>query len=132
MALAQFGVEIPQSTLARNLGTIPGVGTPFSAIGRLAEQGFTVKMNEWLGMGALGSALSAGTVVVTAILTSHDLPGWETLSTQHTVLVIAVEKGRVYYHDPSLSWGPVDVSEDAFGLAWSEISELTALITRTL
>lgn len=131
MAIAQFGVDISQSRLARSFGTIPGIGTPFSAVERLAVYGFSVKVAEWLEMETLGLALSDGKVVVAAILTSHDLPGWKTLRSLHTVLVTAVERGRVFYHDPSLSWGPADVSEDAFGLAWSEMSQLTALISRT-
>jgi len=130
MVAGRFEMEIAQSRLAKDFGTMPGIGTPFSAIRRFAYLSFAVEIVEWLGMDSLRLALSTGNSVVAAILTSQDLPGWGDLHTQHTVLVTAIENGQVYYHDPALSWGPVDVSEDAFGLAWSEMSELAALIRR--
>ncbi len=104
MAVAQFGVGISQSRLAKNLGTIPGVGTPFSALGRLAAYDFSVEVTEWRGTDFLRSALSVRKVAIAAILTSNDLPGWKDSPTQHTVLVTAVEEKRVRYHDPALSW----------------------------
>ena len=139
MAAAQFGKVIPRARITRTLGTIPGLGTPFSAIERLVEFRFVVEIAEWFGVDSLLLALSEGIGVIAAILTSHDLPGWGNQPTQHIVLVTAIEAGRVYilrpnpsggttYYDPTLVVGPVDVSEDAFGLAWSEMSELTALI----
>ena len=130
MAAGQFGLDISQSRLARNFGTMSGIGTPFSAIRRLIDFDLAVEVVEWLGIDFLRQALLSEKAVVAAVLTSRDLPTWGTLRTQHTLLVTAMEKGRVYYHDPALSWGPVEVSVDAFGLAWSEMSELTALIRR--
>ena len=129
MALSQFGLDLPQDELARRLGTIPGLGTPFPNIERVKEWNVGVEITQWSGFERLRMALSQGQAVITAIFTSSDLPGWDAIRTQHAVLVIDIQDEQIFYHDPMLPTGPVETSLNGFLLAWSDMEELTAFLS---
>lgn len=128
MALSQLGVSVSQQRLAKQLGTVAKIGTPFPNVQRLAKLGAQVKQIQWQGVNALSEALRLDRTVIAAILTSHDLPGWSTLRTQHVVVVTAIDAVQISYHDPALPYGPATVQLDAFLLAWSDMSEQAALL----
>ena len=111
MALSQLGVSVSQQRLAKQLGTVAKIGTPFPNVQRLAKLGAQVKQIQWQGVNALSEALRL------------DLPGWGTLRTQHVVVVTAIDAVQISYHDPALPYGPATVQLDAFLLAWSDMSE---------
>ncbi|HEX9926850.1 MAG TPA: C39 family peptidase [Anaerolineae bacterium] len=130
MALAQLGIDETQQALAETLGTRTGIGTPFSRIERLAAWSVEVRVTEWGGVDALETALAGEAAVIAAVVTSPKLPGWPNLRTQHTVLIVGIDAEQVTYHDPALTYGPVSTSRGEYLLAWSEMSELVAFLTR--
>ncbi|HMN27644.1 MAG TPA: C39 family peptidase [Caldilineaceae bacterium] len=130
MALAQLGMAMTQRRLAQMFATRSGLGTPFSNILRVEQLGVRVQVNDWAGIDAVVQALALGQKVVSAVMTTPDLPGWDGLRTQHAVLVIHVDTQSVAYHDPANESGPSSVSRDAFCLAWSEMDERVAFLSR--
>lgn len=99
MALAQLGVTVSQQRLAKQLGTIAKIGTPFPNVQRLEKLGVQVKQIQWQGTNTLSEALRLNRAVIAAVLTSHDLPGWSTLRTQHVIVVTAIDATQIAYHD---------------------------------
>lgn len=75
MALAQLEVNVSQQRLAKQLGTVAKIGTPFPNVQRLVKLGLQVKQLQWQGANAVSEALRLDRTVIAAILTSHDLPG---------------------------------------------------------
>jgi ABC-type bacteriocin/lantibiotic exporter with double-glycine peptidase domain len=130
MALAQLGIKTTQEHLAPQFATRTGLGTLFSNTVRIEALGIRVQLAEWSGMDMILHALEQGQAVIAAIMTTPDLPGWGDLRTQHAVLVIHVDVQSVSYHDPANDVGPTTVSRDAFHLAWSEMEERVALLSR--
>jgi hypothetical protein len=126
MALIQLGLAATQEELAQLLGTRPGIGTAFSRIQQLKN--VNVQVMEWCGLEKVANALAQKTAVITAVMTTPGLTGWQNMRTQHAVLVREVEATQVVYHDPVLPGGPVSVSRDEFLLAWSEMAEMVAFI----
>jgi uncharacterized protein YvpB len=128
MALAQLEITATQEELAHLLGTRPGIGTPFSRIQQLKN--VDVQVVEWCGLEKVANALAQKTAVITAIMTTSGLTGWQNVRTQHAVLVSEVQAALIVYHDPALPDGPVSVSRDEFLLAWSEMAEKAAFIRK--
>ena len=69
--------------------------------------------------------------MIVALLTNPDLPGWNDVQTQHTVLIDDITPDQVSYYDPALPQGPVIASRDEFLLAWSDMDEKAAICWRT-
>lgn len=128
MVLQSYGINRTQRQLAKLLGTESGIGTPFSHVIRLQQVKLTVELVRWQGIAKIQTALASNKLVIAAILTIPDLPGWEQLSTQHVVLVTNCDDQQITYHDPALSVGPTDVSLNAFWLAWTEMEEQAAIL----
>lgn len=129
MALTQLGMTRSQEEMATLFDTRPGTGTPFSRISRLGDAQITVRLVEWGGIETLSQALKSSQTVIVAVVTTPELPGWANLRTQHTLLITAITDTAVAYHDPALTNAPTSVSTDDFRLAWSEMSEMVAIIT---
>jgi hypothetical protein len=130
MALAQLGLETAQAELAQILGTRPGIGTSFSSLKRLSQRSIKVKVTEWATIEALAAALEVDTAMIAAVTTSPGLPGWGDIRTQHTVLVVGLGPDQITYHDPALADGPVSALRGEFLLAWSEMAELAAFLSK--
>lgn len=130
MALAQLGIVDTQVQLARTLGTRVGVGTPFSRVERLAQRDVRVHLARWALIDDLIASLAADVAVIAAITTTPGLPGWGNIRTQHTVLVVSVGAEQIAYHDPALAHGPVSALRAEFLLAWSEMDERIAFLSR--
>lgn len=128
MALAQLDLVATQKALAQLLGTQPGIGTPFSCIQQL--QNVNVRIVAWCGLDMVSEALSRQTAVITAVMTTPELPGWQNSWSPHAVLVTEVQAALILYHDPALPHGPVSAAHNEFLLAWSEMAEQTAFISR--
>ena len=128
MALAQLGIGVPQARLAKQLGTVALVGTPFPNVQRLEKLGVYVQIVQWQSANKLIEAQRLNRAMIAAILTTQDLPGWQTLQTQHVVVVTQIDATQITYHDPALPYGPVTVQLDAFLLAWREMAEQVALL----
>jgi ABC-type bacteriocin/lantibiotic exporter with double-glycine peptidase domain len=130
MALGSLGMKITQNQLAAELGTAKGIGTPFTNLQRLTKYGVTPSLSQWQSIQPLLNALKNGWPVITAILTTPGLPGWETISTQHAILIVQIYKQDIVYHDPALAHGPVTALLDEFYIGWTEMSEQTAILRR--
>lgn len=130
MALAQLDISHSQEELATVLGTRPGIGTPFSRIARLNSSQIDIRLAEWGGLETLLQAIQPSQIAIVAIVTTPELPGWENLRTQHTLLITAITQTTITYHDPALTSGPTTLPLGDFHLAWSEMSEAVAIITR--
>ena len=136
MALAQLGIITTQADLAQAFGTHAGVGTPFPRVERLAQWGVRVQLERRIAVDELVAALAAGVAVIAALTTTPGLPGWGNIRTQHTVLIISVDVGngngneRITYQDPALSYGPVSTLLSEFLLAWGEMDERAAFVSR--
>jgi hypothetical protein len=130
MGLAQLGIKRTQAQLARLFGARIGVGTPFPNIDRLSQWRVTVQRVQWQSIDKVVSALAANMSVIAAVTTTQVLPGWGHIRTQHTLLILTVTNDEVTYHDPALPDGPVNAALDEFLLAWSEMAEQAAFLSR--
>ncbi len=130
MALAQFGIEATQVQLAQTCGTRVGVGTPFSRVERLTQWNIRVRLARGASLDDLAASLAADTAVISAITTTSGLPGWGNIRTQHTVLVANVGVEQITYHDPALAYGPVSALCAEFLLAWNNMDEQVAFLSR--
>lgn len=101
MALDQLGLTITQDELARLMGTEVGYGTPFSRIKRLDRWQIMVETVDWGGAETIAKALTNNKAVIVALLTNADLPGWNDVQTQHTVLIVDIASEQVSYYDPA-------------------------------
>ena len=130
MALAQLGLMVTQARLAQILGTRSGIGTPFSRVQRLMQWNIRVQLVRWTSMDDLITSLAADMAVIAAVKTTPGLPGWGNIRTQHTVLMVDAGAEQVTYHDPALAHGPVSTLSAEFFLAWSEMDERAAFLSR--
>ncbi|NKQ36084.1 MAG: hypothetical protein HF973_10775 [Chloroflexi bacterium] len=128
MALAQLGIKIKQPAIAVILETRPGVGTPFPNLQKLSQ--VDVEIQEWGSLTAVEEALKKETAVITAVMTTPGLPGWNDLRTPHAVLILDVTIEHIIYHDPAMTQGHTAASRNEFLLAWSEMAEKTAFLRR--
>jgi hypothetical protein len=84
----------------------------------------------------LVAALTAGVAVIAALTTTPGLPGWGNIRTQHTVSIASVDvdnsndNEQIAYYDPALSYGPVSTLLAEFLLAWGEMDEQVAFVSR--
>lgn len=129
MALAQLGIQVSQTDLARGLGTRAGIGTPFSQVERLDKWNIHVQLVQYISVADLISALAADMAVIVALTTTPGLPGWGNIRTQHTVLVANINVEQITYQDPALSYGPVSTLHAEFLLAWSGMDERAAFLS---
>lgn len=130
MALAQLGIVVSQAQLAQTFGVRVGVGTPFSQVERLTQWDVQVRLTEQVSVEELVTSLAAEVAVIVAITTTPGLPGWGNIRTQHTVLVVDVGVEQIAYHDPALAYGSVSALRAEFLLAWSEMDERVAFMSR--
>jgi len=130
MALAQLGIVVSQAQLAQTLGTRVGVGTPFSRVERLARWGVHARLMQEALLDDLVASLAADVAVIAAVTTTSGLPGWGNVRTQHTVMVTNIGIEQVTYHDPALTCGPVSALRAEFLLAWSEMDQRAAFLSR--
>ena len=128
MALAQLGVKMQQPTIAAILETRPGVGTSFSNLQKLPR--IAVEIQEWGSLTAVEQALQTETAVITAVMTTPGLPGWDNLRTPHAVLILDIMPDQIIYHDPAMEQGNTVAPRNEFLLAWSEMAEKTAFLRR--
>lgn len=127
MVLAYMDLEQEQATLAKQLGMIPGAGTPGNRILSLVSNSLDV----FYGQGKLTdlqAALAQGIAPIVLVYTS-ELPYWEQ-PTAHAVVLIGIDEDRAIINDPAMSQAPIRVSLGDFELAWDEMGNLYALLTR--
>lgn len=119
--------EIAQLKLAKQLQTIPGVGTPGFRIRLLASRRIEV-IHHRGELADLRAALDEGIPPIIMLVTS-ELPYWE-MSTTHAVVLLAIDEDSVLLNDPDYEEAPVRVSLGDFELAWYEMGNSYALLKK--
>ena len=126
MVLAYLGIRQTQAALNRLLG-LTSIGTSYSNIRRLTALGVGVT----LAYGAeeeLRAAIERATPPIVFVKTG-DLPYWHD-NTSHAVVLTGYDDEAVYLNDPAFVANPQRVSWDDFMLAWDELDNSYALVTR--
>ncbi len=125
MVLTYWGVQINQPRVAQLLGTTD-VGTPISRVQRLSNHGLEVKFNpygEWVDIGAEINAKQPVIVAVHA--------GWlpyAKIQSSHAIVVVGYADHDLTILDPTTNGEPIELSQDAFMIAWIEMDCSYAVI----
>lgn len=128
MVLAYLGISRSQESLARMMGLVVPVGVPSSRIKNLASLKITVTYQQgtlediyyWLNQG----------VPVIVFLLMSELPHWRGQELQHAVVIVGLDNQNIYLMDPALETGPTPVPVGDFILAWDEMDNSYATLTR--
>jgi hypothetical protein len=127
MVLAYLGIEWEQADLGKQLQMIPGAGTPGNRVRLLASDTLEV----FYGQGELADlqiALSQDIAPIVMVYTGQ-LTYWDQ-ATAHAVILLGIEQDTVFVNDPGMSEAPLRVSLDDFELAWDEMANLYALLSK--
>jgi ABC-type bacteriocin/lantibiotic exporter with double-glycine peptidase domain len=118
MVLDYLGIQRSQNDLARQMHSIPNVGT----IGRniLRLQSSTVRVIYAQGTLKLLYAWLAQGVPVIAFVQTAELPYWSGVEARHAVVLVGINDDDVYLLDPAHDPGTITVSLGDFALAWEE------------
>jgi ABC-type bacteriocin/lantibiotic exporter with double-glycine peptidase domain len=127
MVLAYWGIRRSQNTLARQLQTIPGAGTPGSRLHNLASHNLDIYYSDGT-LDALRTAIAQAVPPIALMNTKH-FPHWQ-LETAHAIVVVAMDDNRVVMNDPGMNQGGTVVSLDDFLLAWDDMANLYGLIRK--
>lgn len=128
MVLAHLGVFRSQEEIARQLGTRPGLGTPHSNIARLESPNLHVTHGEG-DLDVLRQHLEHQTPVI-AFVQAGELPHWRGHTFRHAVVIVGLDEAFVYLLDPASAPEPVAAPLADFLLAWEEMDNACAVITR--
>lgn len=127
MVLAYWGVEREQADLAKQLQIMVGAGTPGNRVRLLASKTLDI----FYGQGQLAdlqSALGRGIPPIILVNTSQ-LPYWEQ-ATAHAVVLLGIDDASAIVNDPGKVQAAIRISLGDFELAWDEMANLYALITK--
>lgn len=119
--------ETAQLKLAKQLQTIPDVGTPGFRIRLLASRRVEV-IHRRGELADLRAALNKGIPPIIMLVTG-DLPYWD-ISTTHAVVLLAIDEKSVLLNDPDYEKAPIRVSQGDFELAWYEMGNKYALLKK--
>jgi ABC-type bacteriocin/lantibiotic exporter with double-glycine peptidase domain len=128
MVLDYLGFPRSQEVLAHQLGLRPSLGVPAPHIKNLNspdlavvyESGTLDTVQKWLDE----------TTPVIVFVQAGELPSWFGHRFQHAVLVVGLDEEQVYLLDPAVEGGVTAVSRGDFMLAWDEMDNALAVITR--
>lgn len=128
MALLYLGLDIPETRLARLLGTRT-FGTPARRITRLESLGVQTMMGAYSEI-VLRRWLRQD--IPPIIFLQTDALAYWTVETYHAVVLVGMTEDTVYLNDPAMDTAPQVTSRASFLLAWSEFDDLAAIITRSV
>lgn len=127
MVLNYLRQPIPYARLLRLLGIAPDLGAPASNVRRLSSLNVSVEY----GAGTiddLAEHIARGVPCIAFVHTIH--LGYWTEATRHAVVVVGMGEEHVYLNDPFFDIAPQVVSRLEFELAWDEMDNTCAVITR--
>lgn len=118
MVLNYLGIRRSQDELARQMRSIPHVGTVGRNILNLQSselrvvytQGTLEQLRAWLSQ----------EVPVIALVQTAELPYWDKVEARRTVVVVGLDEENVYLLDPARDPEVITVSRGDFALAWEE------------
>jgi len=128
MVLEYLGIFRSQDELARLMGVVIPIGVPSSRVKKLQTFGLTVIYQNGT-IDDIRHWLEQDMPVIIFLLTS-ELPYWQGEELQHTVIVVGMDKETVYLLDPALKSHPIPTSIGDFWLAWDEMDNRYAVLTR--
>ncbi len=122
MVLASLSIRQDQAAIARALGTLPGVGTPISAVTKLATRirDLGTLNAVFFATGEpdeLKQVLNEGSAPILRVLTGQ-LPYWSE-DTPHAVVLVDLDDNIATVNDPAFD-EPQRVSFDELCLAWDD------------
>ncbi len=128
MVLAYLGLTRSQAELSHTLGTHPLVGPPYSRIIRLQsssvkviyQTGDLVNVAHWL----------AQELPVIAFVQLRELPYWHGHWAQHALVLVGLNETSVQVLDPARDERAILIPQLDFLLAWDEVDDVYAVITR--
>ena len=128
MVLAYWGIERNQQDLARQMGTIPDFGTPGSRVLQLSSRQIQVHYSQG-DMESIRNALT-NDIPPIALVWTGELPYWQS-GTTHAVVITGIEGDFLLLNDPVYEQANIRVSVGDFYLAWDEMANYYAVLTRT-
>lgn len=129
MALSHLGISRSQKELARLLKMRPGFGTPIPNITNLRSRQIDVTYQLNGSLPTIQRWLEHNIPVI-ACVEAGELPHWYGVRAQHAVLVVGIDEQAVNLYDPALTHGPTHVAIGDFLLAWDEMENRYAVITK--
>jgi hypothetical protein len=118
MVLAYWGIERSQEKIARQLKTIPGVGTPGFHLEKLASRDLGVLYRSG-DLNDLHNALMIGVPPI-ILVNTEQLPYW-TEATAHALVVTGISEDFALVNDPAMAQPAIKVPTGDLQLAWDEI-----------
>lgn len=129
MALAYLGVSRSQAALARALRLRRGLGALAPNITALRSRRIDVSYHIHGTWDDFRAWLQRDVPVI-AFVQAGELPHWRGRQAQHAVLVVGIAGDAVLLHDPALAEGPSHIPVGDFVLAWDEMENRYAVVTR--
>jgi ABC-type bacteriocin/lantibiotic exporter with double-glycine peptidase domain len=128
MALNYLKIPQSQEALAKKMNTTFNVGTLRSNIKKLASRHIKVTYRE----GTLTDIRSwlEQEVPVIVFVEAKELPVWRGQDFKHAVVVVGLDDKTIYLMDPALESGPTPTPIDDFQLAWDEMDNYYAVLSR--
>ncbi len=128
MILSYLGIAHSQAELARALGTHPLAGTPYSRITRLRSLGVEVTYQTG-DLDTVSHYLAQNTPVI-AFVQLRELSYWGDRWAQHALVVVAIDEMSLQILDPAQDEQIISISRGDFMLAWDEMDNTYAVITK--
>ena len=129
MALAYLGIFRSQQEIGRAVKIRKGFGTPAPNIAHLRSRQIEVFYHLDGILNDLQHWLQAGSPII-AFVQASELSHWSGIRAQHAVLVVGLGERDVILHDPAMNDGPISVPVGDFLLAWYEMDNRHAVITK--
>ena len=127
MVLGYLGRPVRYARLMKLLDITPDLGAPASNVKRLAKLNVSIEYGTG-AMSNLTSYLSQGIPGIAFVHTVY-LSYWPE-AVRHAVVVVGVDERQVYLNDPFFDTAPQTISRLEFELAWDEMDNTYAVITR--
>lgn len=126
MVLESLGLIYAQTEL-HHLFEPTSIGVPFSRIARLQRYGLQIDLKQ----GNLSDLLQAIDQDIPPIifLRTGELDYWQT-DVQHAVVGIGYDENYMLLNDPAFPTAPQRVTADELMLAWDELDDFYATLTR--
>jgi ABC-type bacteriocin/lantibiotic exporter with double-glycine peptidase domain len=126
MVLAALGEEFSEAQLATVMGSYE-FGTPASRITRLCRLGYRVKMGP-ASLDELRWHLEHGRYPI--VFVRADFLLWADFGGLHAMVVGGMTATHALILDPALESGPTPLPLDELLLAWGELDQLMAVVSR--
>lgn len=125
MVLRHLYVQAPYETVVKLLRIGPA-GAPYRNLQYLRTLGISARIEQG-NLNLLRTHLRRNLPPIVFVSTA-ELSYWDE-ATHHAVVVTGIQDNQVYLHDPNFAHAPQVVSTLEFGLAWSEMDEVYALLS---